>query len=116
MNDFPTNVKEKLNSIISDMADHHWLFSKHPGHDFMRQNLGKLSFYDTMRMIIGMGKGNTNDGIMDYFDLDPERIPSQSAFNQRRGQITLSAFESGESVLLVSPLLSTRVTLRTFIN
>ena len=93
MNDFPTNVKEKLNSIISDMADHHWLFSKHPGHDFMRQNLGKLSFYDTMRMIIGMGKGNTNDEIMDYFDLDPERIPSQSAFNQRRGQITLSAFE-----------------------
>ncbi|MGN9018903.1 hypothetical protein ACTNBM_08565 [Lachnospiraceae bacterium HCP1S3_C3] len=63
MNDFPTNVKEKLNSIISDMADHHWLFSKHPGHDFMRQNLGKLSFYDTMRMIIGMGKGNTNDEI-----------------------------------------------------
>lgn len=61
MNDFPTNVKEKLNSIISDMADHHWLFYKYPGHDFMRQNLGKLSFYDTMRMIIGMGKGNTND-------------------------------------------------------
>ena len=35
MNDFPTNVKEKLNSIISDMADHHWLFSNNPGHDFM---------------------------------------------------------------------------------
>ena len=47
MNDFPTNVKEKLNSIISDMADHHWLFSNNPGHDFMRQDLGKLSFYDT---------------------------------------------------------------------
>ena len=30
MNDFPTNVKEKLNSIISDMADHHWLFSNNP--------------------------------------------------------------------------------------
>ena len=56
MNDFPTNVKEKLNSIISDMAEHHWLFSNNPGHDFMRQDLGKLSFYDTMRMIIGMGK------------------------------------------------------------
>ena len=47
INDFPTNVKEKLNSIISDMADHHWLFSNNPGHDFMRQDLGKLSFYDT---------------------------------------------------------------------
>ena len=93
MNDFPTNVKEKLNSIISDMADHHWLFSNNPGHDFMRQDLGKLSFYDTMRMIIGMGKGSTNDEIMDYFDLDPDRISSQSAFCQRRSQISLSAFE-----------------------
>ena len=93
MNDFPTNVKEKLNSIISDMAEHHWLFSNNPGHDFMRQDLGKLSFYDTMRMIIGMGKGNTNDEIMDYFDLDPDCIPSQSAFCQRRSQISLSAFE-----------------------
>ena len=93
MNDFPTNVKEKLNSIIMDMAKHHWLFSNNPGHDFMRQDLGKLSFYDTMRMIIGMGKGSTNDEIMDYFDLDPDCIPSQSAFCQRRSQISLSAFE-----------------------
>ena len=93
MNDYPSNVKEKLNFIISDMANHHWLFTNRPGHDFMRQNHGKLSFYDTMRLIIGMGKGNTNDEIMDYFDLDPDRIPSQSAFNQRRSQISLSAFE-----------------------
>ena len=40
-----------------------------------------------------MGKGNTNDEITDYFDLDSDRIPSQSAFNQRRSQISLSAFE-----------------------
>lgn len=71
----------------------HWLFSKNPGHDFTRQHLGKLSFYDTMRLIISMGKGSTNDEIMDYFDLDPDLIPSQSAFCQRRRQISLSAFE-----------------------
>ena len=75
------------------MAEHHWLFSKNPGHDFTRQRLGKLSFYDTMRLIISMGKGSTNDEIMDYFDLDPDLIPSQSAFCQRRRQISLSAFE-----------------------
>lgn len=75
MNDYPSNIKEKLNFIISDVANHHWLFTNRPGHDFMRQNHGKLSFYDTMRLIIGMGKGNTNDEIMDYFDLDPDRIP-----------------------------------------
>ena len=75
------------------MAEHHWLFSKNPGHDFTRQHLGKLSFYDTMRLIISMGKGSTNDEIMGYFDLDPDLIPSQSAFYQRRRQISLSAFE-----------------------
>ena len=74
MNDYPSNVKEKLNFIISDMANHHWLFANRSGHDFMRQSHGKLSFYDTMRLIIGMGKGNTNDEIMDYFDLDPDRV------------------------------------------
>ena len=93
MNDYSTNVKEKLNSIISDMASHPWLFSNNPGRDFMRQDLGKLSFYDTMRLIIGMGKGSTNEEIMDYFDMDPDLIPTQSAFNQRRNQISLSAFE-----------------------
>ena len=93
MNHYPSNVKEKLNSIILSMAEHHWLFSKNPGNDFTRQHLGKLSFYDTMRLIISMGKGSTNDEIMDYFDLDPDLIPSQSAFCQRRRQISLSAFE-----------------------
>ena len=90
MNDYPSKVKEKLNSIIKDMADHHWLFTNNPGRDFSRQHLGKLSFYDTMRIIVGMGKGSTSDEIMDYFDLDPALIPSQSAFNQRRSQISLS--------------------------
>ena len=61
MNDFPTNVKGKLNSILRDMTQHHWLFSNNPRHDFMRQDLGKLSFYDTMRMIIDMGKGSTTE-------------------------------------------------------
>ena len=49
MNHYPEKVKEKLVSIISDMAQRHWIFSNHPGHDFMRQNTGKLSFSDTMR-------------------------------------------------------------------
>lgn len=106
MNHYPSNVKEKLNSIILSMAEHHWLFSKNPGHDFTRQHLGKLSFYDTMRLIISMGKGSTNDEIMDYFNLDPDLIPSQSAFCQRRRQISLSAFEYlfRNSLLLFHPL------------
>lgn len=99
MNHYPSNVKEKLNSIILSMAEHHWLFSQNPGHDFTRQHLGKLSFYDTMRLIISMGKGSTNDEIMDYFDLDPDLIPSQSAFCQRRRQISLSALNTFFGIL-----------------
>lgn len=100
MNHYPSNVKEKLNSIILSMAEHHWLFSKNPGHDFTRQHLWKLSFYDTMRLIISMGKGSTNDEIMDYFDLDPDLIPSQSAFCQRRRQISLSALNTFFGILI----------------
>ena len=87
MNDFPEKVKQKLHSIIMEMSENHWLFSNNPGHDFMRQNTGKLSFYDTIQMILTMGKGSTSDEIMDYFDLDPDSIPSNSAFIQRRNQI-----------------------------
>lgn len=93
MNDFPVKAKAKLNSIIDDMSKYHWLFSKNPGHDFMRQHSGKLSFSDTMRLILSMGKGSTSDELVDFFDMDVDRIPSQSAFVQRRSQISLSAFE-----------------------
>ena len=93
MNDYPEKVKEKLNFIISDMADHHWLFARNPGRDFMRQHVGKLAFDDTVRLILSMGKGSTSDELIDFFNMDADRIPSQSAFNQRRSQISLSAFE-----------------------
>lgn len=92
MNNFSENVKQKLNEIINDMSEHHWLFTNNPSSDFSRQHLGKLSFSDTMKLIISMGKGNTNDEIIEYFDLDPDLIPSESAFNQRRGQLSENAF------------------------
>ena len=92
MNTCPENVKKKINSIIEEMSDKHWLFSSNPGHDFMRQSLGKLSFADTMRLILTMGKGTTDRVLIRFFDMQPDRIPSQSAFIQRRNQISLAAF------------------------
>lgn len=94
MNHYPEKVKEKLLSILKTMSESHWLFSKNPGHDFMRQDSGKLSFYDTMKLIISMGKGCTDEEIIQYFDMDFDKIPSQSAFNQRRSQISLDAFRT----------------------
>lgn len=93
MNHDPDFVKSKLDSIIREMADKHWLFSSSPGHDFMRQNTGKLSFYDTMRLILAMGKETTADELISYFEMDADRIPSRSALIQRRSQINLSAFQ-----------------------
>ena len=41
MNTNPEQVKSKLESILSDMSDHHWLFSSRPGHDFSRAGYWK---------------------------------------------------------------------------
>ena len=92
MSNSPENVKKKINSIIEEMSDKYWLFSTNPGHDFMRQSLGKLSFADTMRLVLTMGKATSDSELIRFFNMDPDRIPSQSAFIQRRNQISLSAF------------------------
>ena len=94
MNHYPEKVKQKLLSILKNMSEYYWIFSKNPGHDFMRQDSGKLSFYDTMKLILFMGKSSTNEEIIQYFDMDFDKIPSQSAFNQRRNQISLDAFRT----------------------
>lgn len=93
MNTNPENVKKTLDEIISDMADHKWLFTTDPGRVFSRESSGKLSFANTLRLILSMGKGTSSDEIIDFFKMDPDLIPSQSAFIQRRSQINLSAFE-----------------------
>ena len=93
MNHNPEKVKQKIESILSEMSEQHWLFTNRPGRDFMRQNLGKLSFYDTMRLILSMGKEKLSDEIISYFDMDINRISSSSAFIQRRKQISAAAFK-----------------------
>ena len=92
MADFSSNVKQKFNLLLSQMSENRF-YVNHPQSDFTRQNTGKLTFSDTMRLIIGMGKSTTNNEISEYFDLDPDRIPSQSAFIQRRSQLSPLAFE-----------------------
>ena len=75
------------------MSDHRWLFTANPSHDFTRQEQGKLSFYDTIRLILSMGKGNLSDELVGYFDMDVDSIPSASALVQRRQQILPSTFQ-----------------------
>ena len=63
MADFSSNVKQKFNLLLSQMSENRWLYVNHPQSDFTRQDTGKLTFSDTMRLIIGMGKSTTNDEI-----------------------------------------------------
>ena len=93
MNNKPELVKETLMNLLQDMSEHPWLYCNNPGHDFTRQESGKLTFIDTMRLIISMGKETISDELINYFRMDADLIPTQSAFIQRRNQINLSAFQ-----------------------
>ena len=52
------------------MSDHKWLYVTNPGHDFTREDQGKLSFIDTMQLILAMGKGTISDELIDFFNMD----------------------------------------------
>lgn len=91
MNNFPTEVKEKLNSLIDTLSDISWLYSTDPKRNFTRK--GKLSFADTMKLIIAMEGGTVNEEIMEFFNYNLDTTPSQSAFNQQRSHIKFEAFQ-----------------------
>lgn len=91
MDNFPTEVKEKLNSLINDIANVSWLFCTDPGHSFIRSR--KLDFANTMRLIIAMGGGTVNEEMMEFFRYDLDLCPTQSAFNQQRSHIKFEAFQ-----------------------
>ena len=40
-----------------------------------------------------MGKGTVSDELIDFFQMDAERIPTQSALIQRRNQLSEYAFQ-----------------------
>ena len=94
MNNYPLHLKERLFSLIDDMASVSWLYCMNPGRDFTR--FKKISFSDTMKFILAMEGSTVDKELVDYFlarDPDPSRCPSQSAFNQRRSHIKYEAFQ-----------------------
>lgn len=91
MDNYPTEVKEKLNSIIDNISNVSWLYCTTPGHNFTRSR--KLDFASTMRLIIAMGGGTVNEEMMEFFQYDLDRSPTQSAFNQQRSHIKFEAFQ-----------------------
>ncbi|MGN1158471.1 MAG: IS4 family transposase, partial [Agathobacter sp.] len=89
MNNYPTLIKEKLYSLIDDIADVSWLYCTNPGHNFIRNR--KLDFATTMKLIIAMEGGTVSEEMMEFFNYDLTS-PTPSAFNQQRSHIKPEAF------------------------
>ena len=88
--DFSAIIKEKLLSLISEIDQYHWLFTRNPEKDFSR--IKKWSFGEIVRFIITMEGKSLKDELLEYFNFSTE-TPTNSSFNQRRAQILPEAFE-----------------------
>ena len=78
---FAEHVKNKLSSLIHEMATAPWLFSKNPEVDFSRNR--KLDFVSTIQFLLSMESGSLKKELLDYFQFSVD-TPSASAFCQQR--------------------------------
>lgn len=87
---YATELRNLLNSIISDMESNKHLFLKNPEKDFSRKR--KLGFKEVIRFMLTMEKDSIKRELMKYFDFSSD-APSDAAFNQQRSKILPKAFE-----------------------
>ena len=83
-------IKEKLLSLIKEMDQYHWLFTRNAEKDFSR--VKKWSFSEVIRFIISMEGKSLKDELLKHFNFSIE-TPTNSSFNQRRAQILPDTFE-----------------------
>lgn len=89
---FPETVKAALTGIVSAMAKDPKPFVRDSLTDFTRDRM--LNFEDTLNLILSMGAGSINQGLLDYFQYVSPLVPSASAFVQQRGKVLPGAFRS----------------------
>ena len=83
-------VKNKLNTLISNMEKNISDFVVDPKRDFVRKS--ELSFSKTMRFILGMGSQTLGSELMEFYGLNKKSV-SVSAVVQRRAKILPAAFQ-----------------------
>ena len=83
-------VKNKLNTLISDMEKNISDFVVDPKRDFVRKS--ELSFSKTLRFILGMGSQTLGKELVEFYDYDSKMV-SVSAIVQRRAKILPAAFQ-----------------------
>ncbi len=87
---YSTFIKTKLQSLINEMDQCHWLFTRNPEKDFCR--IRKWSFREVMRFVISMEGKSLKDELLEYFNFSVD-TPTNSSFNQSRAKILPEAFE-----------------------
>ena len=90
MNEYANSVKEKLDTLLTEMHEYSWLFVNNPEKDFTRKR--KLNFKDMLSILLSMGGNSLNIELMKYFSYDAETATS-SAFVQQRDKILPNALE-----------------------
>ena len=83
-------IKDKLLSLINEMDQYHWLFTRNAEKDFSR--IKKWTFGEIMRFIISMEGKSLKDELLEHFNFSVD-TPTNSSVNQRRAQILPEAFE-----------------------
>lgn len=84
-------VRSCLEAVLDNMDDYKDMFVKNSGKDFTRNR--KLSFKETIKLMLSM-KGNTlNKELYEYFGKNPEEIMTTSAFVQQRNKLKEGTFE-----------------------
>lgn len=87
----PTEVNIALTDSIQALTNYKWFFSTRPGLDNTRNR--KLPFEKVITTILGFSSGTLNHELLDSFQFDP-KMPTTSAFIQRRSKIIPEAFET----------------------
>ena len=90
MNEYADFIKEKLDTVLTEMHESSWLFVNDPGKDFTRNR--KLDFKDMLGILLSMGGNSLKLELMKYFSYDVETATC-SAFVQQREKILPEALE-----------------------
>jgi hypothetical protein len=90
MNEYANSIKEKLDSVLTEMHEYSWLFVNNPSKDFTRKR--KLDFKEMLNILLSMGGNSLKLELMKYFSYDVETATC-SAFVQQREKILPEALE-----------------------
>ncbi len=90
MNEYADFIKEKLDTVLTQMHESSWLFVNDPEKDFTRKR--KLDFKDMLIILLSMGGNSLRLELMKYFSYDTETATC-SAFVQQREKILPEALE-----------------------